>query len=441
MNIRIPRHIEASTALQLFQVIRFGSLLLISILFTKSCLTTSDIGYYETIMLVSGAVSFFWITGLIQSFLSLYRNSTTFEKKDTESPSPVIFNAFLLVSFFSILSFLFVYIFKNLVTGGLTHGTEIPYYPLLMAYVLIGNPTFLIEYIYLVRGLRQQMLVYGFLSYLLQVVLVCLPVFTGFGIVECLYGLLVITLVRFAWLIILVLKYSSPVFSFSFIKEHLHIGYPLILSALLSGSQQYIAGFIVAARFNPATLAIFRYGAREFPLIMLITNAFSNAMLPEFGILQVHEILDKIKNKSKKLIYFLFPLAITTLLLSKQVFPLVFNRHFAESAGIFNIFLLLVVSRLVFPQTIVTGLKKTNIILFASLAELIITTSLAFLLVNGMGIYGVAWAFVIAYYFEKIILVSYLQFGRKLHITDYVPVKQFIVGAVLVFIAFGITLM
>ncbi|MDP2336448.1 MAG: hypothetical protein Q8N05_08375 [Bacteroidota bacterium] len=57
-----------------------------------------------------------------------------------------------------------------------------------------------------------------------------------------------------------------------------------VFSLLLSGSGQYIDGFIITAWFDDATFAVFRYGARKFPLvIILLANAFSSSVLPGFA--------------------------------------------------------------------------------------------------------------------------------------------------------------
>jgi O-antigen/teichoic acid export membrane protein len=438
--LKISKYINGTSALQAFQLIRFGTLLLISILFTKNGLSVSDIGSYETVMLISGAISFFWITGLIQSFLALFRNNQSIHDIKNGSRSPEIFNLFFMVTIFSIASCLFIILFRNFLTNNINNGVAIPFFNLMVIYIFLSNPAFLIEYIYLALQHYKKMIIYGIITYFIQLLLVCLPLFSGFGIVYCLYGLLAVTVIRICWLITLVFKYSSIKISFRLINEYFKFGLPLIVTALLCNSQQYIAGFIVTSKFDAATLAIFRFGARDLPLVVLITSAFSNSLLPEFGRNNISDVLKKIKDKSLKMIYYLFPLAVISLLVSKSLFPVIFNSNFAASAGIFNIFILLVVSRLVFPQTIALGLKKTRIIFWVSAAEVIINTLLALLLINFIGLMGVGFAFVIASYSEKAIQILYLSRKQKVKISEYIPLKQFLVGSVLIFVSFVISI-
>jgi hypothetical protein len=89
--------------LQLSQIMRFVTFLIISAVFTKPQMThftKTEIGNYELMIFIAGALSFFWVTGIIQSFLPLYDNNHVFKKKTNfREKSPEIFNTFLLLSF------------------------------------------------------------------------------------------------------------------------------------------------------------------------------------------------------------------------------------------------------------------------------------------------------------------------------------------------------
>ena len=68
--------------------------------------------------------------------------------------------------------------------------------------------------------------------------------------------------------------------SVDFIREHLYLGIPLIITTLISGSGQYIDGVIISAFYrDPASFAVFRYGAKEFPLVLMLANGLNAAML------------------------------------------------------------------------------------------------------------------------------------------------------------------
>ncbi len=99
-------------------------------------------------------------------------------------------------------------------------------------------------------------------------------------------------------------------------------------------------------------------------------------------------------------------------------------------------YLLLIIPRLVFPQTILIGLKKTKIILVASSIEIVLNVLLSIYLVRYYGTVGVALATVIVYIFEKAFLVSYNHYGLNIPPKRYIPVKTYLVYTVLIILTF-----
>lgn len=414
------------SALQIFQLIRFSTLILIGVVFTKSGLSTSAIGQYETFLFLAGAVSFFWLNGLIQGFLP------SSGEHSTSGKSPILFNVFYLLSAFSVLCALFILLFAHSISGFLLKGSEIPFLNYLLIYILISSPANLVEYIYLIKNQGKAMLVYGGIAYFLMFLLVVLPPVFGLSIEYSLDGLLVSSVFRLGWLLVLLFRHSSPVFDSTFITKHLKSAYPLIFSLLLSGSGQYIDGFIITAYFDDATFAVFRYGAREFPLVLLLANAFSASMLPGFANrLNLKANLEKIKQNSQKLGFWLFPLSGALMLLSHWAFPVIFNVNFTGSATIFNIYLLLIVSRLLFPQTILIGLQKNTAIMWASFMEIVLNVALSLWFVQFWGLAGVAYGTVCAYLFEKLALMVFVKKMSGFRIADYLNLKQHLLYSLL----------
>jgi len=268
------------------------------------------------------------------------------------------------------------------------------------------------------------MLTYGLITYSLQFLLVSLPVVFGYDLELALQGLVLISVLRYLWLLLLLVKHSRLSFSAGFIKEHIYYAYPLILSTLLGSSAIYVDGILVLNYFDSSTFAIFRYGAKEFPLVLLMANALSTAMIAEFAAKNnLSGTLNSLKKRSAGLMHLLFPVSILFLMFSHWLYPRVFNPDFAESAVIFNIYLLLIISRLVFPHTILIGLKKTNMIMYASFAELIVNVSLSIIFIKLWGLEGIAFATVIAFAVQKIIWMIYNKRVLGISPKDYIPVK------------------
>ena len=428
----MKKYINTVSAFQFFQLIRYSTLILTGIVFTKTALTQTEIGEYETFTFIAGAVSFFWLNGLQKALLPI----------SGEEGKTTIFSAFVILQLLSIFAALFLFSFQPFFSGYLLNGKIIPEIKLLLAYLIISAPAGLVEYFYLVKKWNNAIIVYSVVSFAVQFVLVALPAILGYPVQMVLKGLVASAVFRYIWLIIILGINKEFYFSIAITKKLLILGGPLVAATFLSGSAQFVDGFIVTSKFDENTFAIFRYGARELPLAMLLANALSSAMLPAFSNPdQLTENLYQLKKSVTRLMHILFPLTAILLIISPPLFPVLFNPDFAESATIFNIYLLLVISRLLMPQTMLNGLQISKPIMNAAFFELAINVALSLILVQFYGISGVAFATFIAYLFEKIYLIFVVKRRLKIPLNSYVPLKSYLIYSSGVLIIFIITIL
>ena len=432
--------IDNISGLQLYHLMKPIIFLIISIVLTKSSLSTQDIGQWEMFMFISGLLTFFWVTGIIQSLLPLYHRNKTYRKigDNGVDKSPEVFNAFLLLCFFSLLVFILGHSLKDNFSVFHNRG-NVPFINLLLLYILLNSPVQLIEYIYLLNNRSYRIFQYGLYTFSAQLIFVILPLLLGKGIICSIYGLLLISLFRWIWLIILLRRYTELKISYDFIKEHLYLGIPLILTTLISGSGQYIDGLIVSAVYrDPTKFALFRYGAKEFPLVLMIANGLNAAMLSEFSTREkMRESVEILRVKSTKLMHILFPTTMLMMLIARWIYPIMFRQEFELSSGIFLVYALLIIPRLVFPQTIVIGRKKTLITLFAAILEIIVNISLSLLMIKwGYKLVGVAVSTFVAYIVSNFFLVLYVWFKMKIKPSEYIPLKVFAIYSFLIGVLF-----
>ncbi|MBI1288610.1 MAG: oligosaccharide flippase family protein [Flavobacteriales bacterium] len=401
-------------ALQFFQVLRFGTFFLTGILFTKFGLSTYEIGIYEALLFLGSVLSFFWLSGLTQSLLANYQ---------PKERSKEFFNAFLVLSGISVVVFI---AFRLLVTpySFMANNPEIlAHYAMFSFYVLLVGPSYLVEYILLLKEKANGLAFYGLVAFGIQLLAVVGPIVLGYGLQEAIYGLMLSAAVRFLVLIALLFRYAEFKFDGEFIAQFSATAVPLIAATLLSGSAEYLDGFIVSKYFDEGTFAVYRYGAKEFPLVLLLANAFSNGMVPKVAQLGVKEVAATIKRESLRLMHLFFPVSIGMMLVSEWLYPRLFNPDFIESAAVFNVYLLLIVSRLVFPQTLLIGLKRTSTIMWVALIELLFNFGLSILLIQYFGLVGIAFATVIASTLEKLVLMFFLKRSEGVSPTIYWPWK------------------
>jgi Na+-driven multidrug efflux pump len=114
-----------------------------------------------------------------------------------------------------------------------------------------------------------------------------------------------------------------------------------------------------------------------------------------------------------------------------------FNEEFQKSADIFLVYSLLIIPRLIFPQTVIIGRKKTHIALIAAILELALNIPLSLLMIKlGYGLVGVALSTFIVYLVGKILLVAYLWVKMNIKPAEYIPVKIYAFYCVLISIIF-----
>lgn len=410
-------------------MLRFATFFLTGILFTKLGLSTYEIGIYEALLFLGSVLSFFWLSGLTQSLLANY---------EPKEKSKEFFNAFLVLSGISLLVFI---AFRLLITpySFMANNPEVLYfYGTFSFYLLFIGPSFLAEYILLLKEKSKGLALYGIVAFGIQLAAVAAPIALGYGLEEAMYGLVLSSIVRFVITIGLLIKYAEFKLDSNFIQQFLITAGPLMAATLLSGSAEYLDGFIVSKYFDESTFAIYRYGAKEFPLVLLLANAFSNGMVPKVAQLGVKAAAATIKAESLKLMHLFFPISIGFMLVSEWFYPRLFNPEFIESAAVFNVYLLLVVSRLVFPQTLLIGLKKTKTIMLVAGLELAVNFGLSILFVQQFGLVGIAFATVMASILDKLVLMVWLKSSEGVSPTSYWPWQWHLGYSVVIGVAYWV---
>ncbi|MDB5284830.1 MAG: hypothetical protein JWO06_3905 [Bacteroidota bacterium] len=264
-----------------------------------------------------------------------------------------------------------------------------------------------------------------------------IPAVLGYSIVYSMYGLFAVGILRLLFALLVLSRYATFQFKFAQHLENLKLSTPLILSLFVSGSAEYIDGVIVKSKFNDMFFAIYRYGAKELPVLLIVANTFSTAMIPTIAA-NLEDGLKELREKSTRLMHWFFPITIVLMLSSHYIYKYVFNESFEFSAIIFNIYLLLIIPRVLFPQTILTAIQKPGFVLVSSILEIVINVSLSLYLSDPtrLGLSGIAVGTFVAYSFDKIFLALVCKFYFKIDLKKYVQLIPYFVYVILTFVSF-----
>ena len=429
--------LDSLRALQAFQLFRFGSLLLVSVVFPRVLPGKELVGFYEKLLFIGGVSTSFWVSGIINSLLPYYSSNPENKQKS------IMANSVILLSVLSLIVTAILYFSSHLFIG-----EHYDIFKMYLLFNLFSAPAFLIEYVFLLRKNAKALIIYGIAFFIFQSTALIIPAIYEHGITIAVNCLWVTALLRYLFLLFYVNKHYGFSPDYSVMKDFISKIRPYMLSLIVSGSMAYIDSFFIGAYYSTSDFAIYRYGARELFFVLLLANAFSNAMSAELSKHHsegnIHEGLKIIKQRSIRMMHLLFPITILLLLVSKYAFPFFFTEKFTASVPIFNIYLLLIISRLIFPQTVLIALQKGKTIFKASVIEWFINVALDWIFISlffssGKGMQGIAFATILAYLLEKFILASYCK-KDGITFSSYVPVKQWIIYSGITIGAYLVTL-
>lgn len=377
---------------QIYNALKAGSVFVIAILFARGGASLTFLAEYESLLLWAGMLSFFFVSGFSQAWISWTEHLSPLQ----QSIAPQIlfvslqWPALLTGSVFVLSSFI------NKSPVALIFGI----------YLCFHLPALAVESVYLRKQQSSKILALGIWTYLSYIILVA----AVFIFTKSLIG---VTSVMLAWSFfrwMFTLKQVQPQKSMDrkLFRDFIKHASPVALSLLLGGSLIYLNALMVEFWVSDHDFVLYRYGAREFPLFMIMANAFSTVysgvIASRWHTDDQDEICKLLKNRTRRLMHQLFPMSIALMMSAPFLFRLAYGESLAASWMVFSIFLLLTLSRVMFPQTFLMASKNTKVLMTAGLLELVTGLLLSWWLIPVWGIKGAAWALVIAFLFEKLFL-------------------------------------
>jgi O-antigen/teichoic acid export membrane protein len=425
--------LTSTRALQIFQLLRIGSMLMTSVALAKSGLPTGDIGVYELLLYLGSTATFFWLNGLLQGL------PPVFSRLQKKAGKEFIFNVFLLFCAISSALFLVLQAGERWITPWLTGRLVLEHYDLFCWYLWFNLPSYPVEYFYLLRERPRQLVSWGAINFVLHLAAVYVPIRLGAGLHGSLMALVALAVVKWVWTLGLALHYGRPSWQPGLMRLYLRFSGPLVLNVIIGNLIYLFDNWLVGWHYrDEAVFALYRYGSRELPLATALATALGVAMIPRLTA-NPAEGRAELKAKAVRLFHAVFPLTIVLLFLSGPLFPLVFNPDFAASAPLFNIYLLLTASRMLLPNSLVLAQGAPRVIFLVGLAELAVKVVLGFWFIRWWGLPGLAWSAVAAFWVEKLGLIWWLERRAGVDSREWLPLGWFIAYTALLYLAFAVS--
>lgn len=419
-------------AFQYTQVVRYVVSFLISIIMVRSALAADDLGRYEILIFIAGALTVFWTGGIRNALFAFYA------KLDPNDQHRLPTQIFWLLCGICIVIALFVGVFPQTVMAIFTQNADYTLYFYLILILLLSVPPILVDAIFFLRKDIKALLSYTHWSQLVSLVLTLMVAVFMPTIEYFIYALLLSYSLRFGYLVFDVLGSAAFDISFDLMRRYAIFAMPLIGTVFLGSMMDMIDGWFVTYYFDESYFPVFRYGAREMPLSAVLMSSLSMAIIPSLSADSQGIIM--LKRKVTSLMHWLFPVSGLLMIISPILFPLVYEAAYLDSAFIFNIYLLILISRVLLPQSICLAHHKTGIIILSGMIEVVANILLSFWWMQIWGIFGLAMATVVAYFVQKIILVMYNRQKFGISLTDYIDLKYYVFYSLSLIGIFFITL-
>ncbi len=397
--------------LYVFQLLSFTARFLIIIAFNKLEFEKKILLTYEDLLLIKTTFSVAVINAAISTLLQFYKNA----RRKTFAIGNIL------------LVLLGVQIIASIPLIKLHPDLALPF----GLFMLIDNAVIFGAYFLFIEKKNSRLLFFslGYFSLLLIGIILSTYYFglrTAFYIVS---GLLAVFSV-------LVLKVSYFNFSLDLIKVKYFFSlmFPLLLMFFMTSGADQMDSWIVKLLGEDKDFLIFRYGARELPMTLMLANVISasNVILLK----RREGNLSSIRRNSRIFTWIAFPIAMVLMLFSKELFLFLYKQELAEAYEIFNIFLLLVIPRALFPQSILLAKNKNRILFYNSVLEFFIHIVFSIVGFVFLGIKGVAFSALLAYSADKTLLAYYCNKYLNISFSQYTDVKTLLLFSLALLVVF-----
>ncbi len=430
---RLLKYTSNVSALQFFQICRFAGVISLSIIYVKSTLSTLEVSYIEFFLFSANLVSFFWSFGFKNAFLSYYPSLPL------EDQRRFTFTLFVLYVIFGFVAAALLY---GCIRWGILFDWDLKetgFAPLLIVYLIFNTPTILIEHIFILHDDQRRLIKYAFFVLISPVFFTLIALYISVDIYSVFYVFLLFASLKLLYLIYVLSLYSGFQMDRRYMLPYVAFAMPLIFHALIGNGVEYVDGYLIRHYFDKESFAVFRYGARELPFVVLLVGALTTVLVPR-AVHDARSTLVEMKQQTTKLMHFLFPLSILLVLISPYIFPLVYSSEFKESAYLFNIYALIIISRILLPQVILFGHHLNHLLLSITAAEFVLNVGLSLLLMQIWGMKGIAVASVIAFSLAKAAMVLYNRWRFGIRLSEYTAVPLYLAYSLLLIVSFIVSM-
>ena len=375
-----------------------------ALVLAHSGLDITEIGVYEGLAFLGYLLTFAWVNALGTAYLRV--------RQDSAHPGRWLIFYLLVALILGLLVCLaFGYGLRGLSTLFL-NGTPLKYGLPYGCFVLGLAAGYVVEQEAIADQAGRRLLLYSASSYGLQSALFAVPLLAGYSLFVALWLLALSSIYRLIWVYWRYVRVSDtqPPIASERTRWANSATYLLAYGSAAMLVTIVDAWLVTWGRSEPeSALALWRYGARELPLLGGIVAGLTASAMAEHGG-SIAKTAEQLRRRSGRLLLPVVGLACALALSARWWWPLAFGDQLYPAHAVFSLLLLIVPTRLVLTQALLVSLDLERVLLGTALVEAVINVAVSLALLPSLGLLGVAIGTVTAYTFERL---SYMYQLRR----------------------------
>ena len=420
--------IDGLSVLQWSGIMRFGAILITSVILPWLGLSGNDLAMVESWLFVQNMLSFFWINAINTS---LFRIPEA-DRQRLDSVAGLSNLAGRLSVLISIPACLFLF-------SLLPQSENLPLILLLFALsVSFQAGSALLDSLLYQKSAYLKLFLLSSLLNTSLVVGSAIIAYSGMNLIYLLVFWTVISAIRYLLFYFEKPREENPKASGDYLRMLSELK-PLMLLSALGGASEYVCGLAVRYGLGADDFVLFRYGSREFPLILIMAGAISNAMSGKVAGNQIAGMAE-LRSRTASLLPLAFIITAGLMLISPFLFKTFLPKNLAQAWPVFCTSLLLTIPRTLFPQTVVLGLRRDRLILESLAVELVVLITLLIALLPLAGIMAAPFALFLAFLADKLYLAFCLK-RSGIEYQQYTPTGRWLLFSLALLLIWGLMLM
>ncbi len=412
---------ESTRALQLSGMIRFACVFLQGVVLVKMGVPHALIGLIELMFFLSEFSRYFVLNGT---------KIAAFAWSDNEKSSiKTRFYTVYLYAIVSILVLLVAYTFYS-DDGGFGWVRL----SLLAVFTFFTITAEQYDWIFIEKKKSSLLIPYSTIIYGIQAITVCLAIY--YGSVDLMLALmsaiLILRTIHVHWFI------RGEKYLREGMKVFAVVATPIILHSFVTGIMPFIDLWVVEYHFDESVFLYFRYGARQFPIFLILLTGLRQGLMAKLKQKSISEKSAEIQLEIKKHLHLIFIPAIILMLTSPILYQVAYDENFVISAFIFNTYMLILIFHIVIIQVFYYLENNEWILLRFSILEAIINLGLSIWFAIEFGLYGIVWGSVIANFVIKALSYLWLKKRHGVQLKKVLPLRLYGLYSALLIASFAI---